>query len=146
MHHHLITTARAIVRHSFLHRLVSLTLPSLVLLLAPVVQAQVIINEIFYHPTSEDVREEYIELFNTGTSGVSLNGWRFSNGIDFTFTNASIPAGGFLVVVADLATFTNAHPGMTNVAGNFRVQSRMRKNFLDSERSTLSGEVAVTST
>ncbi len=58
MHHHLITTTRAIVRHSFLHRLVSLALPSLVLLLAPVVQAQVIINEMFYHPTSEDVREE----------------------------------------------------------------------------------------
>jgi hypothetical protein len=36
--------------------------------------ASILINEIMYHPSSEDIREEYIELFNTGTTNVSLSG------------------------------------------------------------------------
>ena len=80
----------------------------------------IVINEIHYHPASEDTREEYIELLNTGTSPVDLAGWRFSDGIEFTFpTNIVLPAGGLLVVAADVATFTALHPGVLNVVGNW---------------------------
>jgi hypothetical protein len=79
----------------------------------------VVISEIMYHPASENVLEEYIELFNKGAGAVGLNGWRFSAGIDFTFSNVTIPAGGYLVVAADLATFTNKYPTVTNVVGNW---------------------------
>ena len=79
----------------------------------------VVINEIHYHPASEDIREEYIELLNTGATAVSLNGWRFSDGVDFTFPDVTLPAGGLLVVAADMATFTSNHPGVVNVVGNW---------------------------
>lgn len=79
----------------------------------------VVISEIMYHPSSENVLEEYIELFNKGSSAVNLNGWRFSKGVQFTFTNVSIPAGGYLVVAADTNTFAAKYPGVTNVVGNW---------------------------
>ncbi len=56
--------------------------------------ASVLINEIMYHPSSEDIREEYIELLNTGATNVNLTGWRFSKGVQFLFPNVTLPAGG----------------------------------------------------
>lgn len=63
--------------------------------------------------------EEYIELFNKGAGQVSLTGWKFTGGVSFTFSNASIPAGGYLVVAANLAAFSNKYPGVTNVVGGW---------------------------
>ncbi|HEY0548585.1 MAG TPA: Ig-like domain-containing protein, partial [Verrucomicrobiae bacterium] len=79
----------------------------------------VVISEIMYHPSSENVLEEYIELFNKGATTVNLNGWKFSAGVSFTFSNASIPPNGYLVVAASRNTFTNKYPGVTNVVGNW---------------------------
>lgn len=36
----------------------------------------VVINEIHYYPTSEDVREEFVELHNTGDQAVNLESGR----------------------------------------------------------------------
>ncbi len=91
----------------------------------------VVISEIMYHPSSENVLEEYIELFNKGAGAVSLNGWKFSAGVSFTFTNASIPAGGRLVVAANVATFTNKYPGVTNVTGNWTGTLRNQGEDID---------------
>src|SRR5688500_13635406 len=64
-------------------------------------RAQVVINEIMYHPASENVLEEYIELHNRGTTNVNVSGWRFSNGVDFTFpANTIMPPNSYLVVAA----------------------------------------------
>jgi hypothetical protein len=88
----------------------------------------VVINEIMYHPyhsTSgtiepEDIREEYVELFNRGTALVSLSGWQFSDGVDFAFPNdVTIGAGQYLVVAADVNTFTANYPSVTNVIGGW---------------------------
>ena len=79
----------------------------------------VVLSEIMYHPSSENLLEEYIELHNTGAATVHLAGWQLTAGVRFTFPNVSIPAGGFLVVAADVATFTNKYPGVTNVVGNW---------------------------
>ncbi len=79
----------------------------------------IVISEIMYHPASENVLEEWIELFNKSGSVVNLNGWRFSSGVSFTFTNVTIPAGGRLVVAANLAAFAIKFPGITNVTGNW---------------------------
>ncbi|GAG16642.1 unnamed protein product, partial [marine sediment metagenome] len=88
----------------------------------------IVINEIMYHPyhsTSgtiepEDIREEYIEIFNKGAALVSLSGWRFSNGVDFAFPNdVTIGSGQYLVVAADVATFTAKYPLVTNVIGGW---------------------------
>ena len=82
-------------------------------------QLGVAINEIMYHPASENPREEFIELFNRGPSAVNLRGWRLSDGVEFTFPNLTLPSGGYLVVAADLATFKTKYPSVTNVVGNW---------------------------
>ncbi len=91
----------------------------------------VVISEIMYHPSSENVLEEYIELFNKGGSAVSLSGWQLSAGVSFTFSNVSIPAGGYLVVAADVTTFTNKYPGVTNVVGNWTGTLRNQGEDID---------------
>ncbi|MDO8540573.1 MAG: lamin tail domain-containing protein [Opitutaceae bacterium] len=81
-------------------------------------RADVVINEIMYHPSSEATTEEYVELHNTSASPVSLEGWKFTSGVSFTFPNVSLPAGGYLVVAADRAAFVAKYPAMVNfVAG-----------------------------
>jgi len=64
----------------------------------------VVINEIRYHPPPG--HDEFVELYNLSAAPVDLSdgtyptgGWRL-NGLAYTFSNtASIPAGGFLLLV-----------------------------------------------
>mgnify|MGYP002634372329 CR=1 FL=1 len=76
------------------------------LLLAPLAQAEVVINEIMFQPpyaenTPEPLGEEYIELHNTdGVNPVSLDGWALDSGVGYAFAGTVIPAGGFLIVAA----------------------------------------------
>ena len=85
---------------------------------APVWGGPVLMNEIMYHPISENNLEEYIELFNAGTNTVDLAGWRFVAGVRFTFPEVTIAPGAFLVVAANEAAFTNKYPAVKNyVAG-----------------------------
>ncbi len=88
-------------------------------LLTTVASAEVIINEIMYHPSSELSTQEYIELYNNGAVAVDVSGWQFTNGVAFTFPAAtSIGAGQYLVVAANGAAFTAKYPTVTNfVAG-----------------------------
>ncbi len=83
---------------------------------------QVVISEIMYHPApemGEDVHQEWIELHNKASTPVNLNGWQLTKGVNYTFTNASIPAGGYLVVAANKAVFHTRYPGVTNVVGDW---------------------------
>ncbi len=59
--------------------------------------AEVVLNEIMYHPISEDNNDEYIELFNPGTNAVDLAGWKLGGGVAYTFAE-TIAAKGFLIV------------------------------------------------
>jgi hypothetical protein len=87
-----------------------------------ILHAEVLINEIMYHPppeAPEDPRKEWIELYNTGTNAVNLSGWQFTKGITFNFTNSIISANGYLVVAANAAVFATNYPGVTNVVGDW---------------------------
>jgi hypothetical protein len=101
------------------HRIVWLLLGSLALGTGFAARADIVFSEIMYHPASEDVREEYIELHNTGGSAVNLAGWRLSSGVRFNFPPISIPAGAYLVVAADLTVFTSRYPEVGNVVGDW---------------------------
>lgn len=69
-------------------------------------QADVVINEIFYNSPADLDRLEFIELHNTSSESVSLDGWEFSKGIEFAFPKeAKIEAGGFWVVCGDQDLF-----------------------------------------
>jgi len=79
----------------------------------------IVINELQYHPASDDHGEEYVELYNTGPIAVDLSGWRFSDGIVYTFpAGVSIPAGGTVVVGHDPATVEAVY-GIGGVLGPF---------------------------
>lgn len=97
---------------------------ALTLLLAALtspLRAAVVISELFYHPASEQDRDEWVELHNTGPLPVDLSGWQFTEGVRFTFPAGSgIPAGGRVVVAADPAAFAANHPGVGPVLGGWQ--------------------------
>ena len=81
-----------------------------------------VIDEIMYHWHSEtldaeDLRAEYIELFNRSDEPISLTGWRFDDGVAFVFPEITLPARSYLVVSADSDTFRALHPNVDNVCG-----------------------------
>ena len=62
----------------------------------------VVFNELMVDPPSESRDGEFIELYNKSESAVDLSGWRFTDGVDFTFpVGTSLPAGGYLVIPAN---------------------------------------------
>lgn len=73
-------------------------------------QAQIVINEIFYNtPNSAGEKEEFVELLNTTSSPINLQGYTIKdNGSPVTFGNISIPANGFIVVSNDSTDFNTA--------------------------------------
>ena len=81
---------------------------------------QIIINEIMYHPASENDAEEFIEIHNRGDVEVDLAGWSFTNGVDYTVpADTTIASGAFLVVAADTAAFGAAYGAIPNLIGDW---------------------------
>lgn len=68
--------------------------------------AAVIINEIDYAPSGSANPAEFLELWNTGTSAVSVAGWQFDAGVTYTFpAGSSIAANGYVVISGDPTSF-----------------------------------------
>lgn len=82
-------------------------------------ETNVIISEIMFHPVTDRTNDQYVELHNLGSTAVNLLDWRFSKGIPFTFPNVSLLTHGYLVVAADVASFSARYPGVTNVIGGW---------------------------
>ncbi len=87
-----------------------------------------VISEIMYHPalnaqegacTDEDF--EFIELVNRGPETISLPGFHFTNGIQFTFTATNpvtqLAPGERVVVVRNLAAFQSRYPQVDRIGG-----------------------------
>jgi len=85
-------------------------------------EVDIVINEIMYHPQVEEGVEEwdyeYIELYNRGIGPVNLNGWKFTDGISFTFGNITIGAGEYLVVCKNEAVIAQKHM-IGNIVGDY---------------------------
>jgi uncharacterized protein YjbI with pentapeptide repeats len=91
--------------------------------------AQVVINEIMYHPLEPwpdtqpyktTNRTEFIEIYNAGTQSVDLALYRFDNGVSFTFDlGTTLNAGAYAVICQDLPSFTNAYPAVSNLLGEY---------------------------
>ena len=79
----------------------------------------VVINEIMYHPTSDNDLEEFIEIANIGENAVDLEGWEFTSGVSFTFPAVTLPAGGFVVVAADVASFESVYGEVPGLVGGW---------------------------
>lgn len=85
---------------------------------------QVRITEINYHPDAPagsfiDDDYEFIEVQNTGPGSVNLQNFTLSGGINFTFPNFTLGAGGHAVVVSNLEAFESLYGTDVNVAGVF---------------------------
>jgi hypothetical protein len=75
-----------------------------------------LITEIMYNPSGGQ-EYEFIELKNTGTAGLSLDGVAFVAGIAYTFpSGARLDPGAFAVLVQDPAAFASRYPGIA-IAG-----------------------------
>ncbi|MBI5387082.1 MAG: lamin tail domain-containing protein, partial [Verrucomicrobia bacterium] len=82
----------------------------------------IVINELMFHPPTDDSDDEFVELFNRGTNTVDVSGWRFTDGITFTFPAGSvIPAGGFLVAAHSQARLLTNYSQLntTNTVGDY---------------------------
>ncbi len=74
---------------------------------------EVLVSEIFFNPITGDDLDEWLELTNTTGAPIDLSGWRFSDGISFTFpASTSIGAGGRLVVAKNAARTRANHPAL----------------------------------
>jgi hypothetical protein len=89
----------------------------------PAFPAEILISEIMFHPSPEipeDKAREWIEIHNASTNEVNISGWRFAEGVEFTFpSNTVLNPGGYLVVAANLAAFQGQFPGVANVVGDW---------------------------
>ena len=61
----------------------------------------VVIHEIHYNPSERGQPLEFIELHNHGDTIADLSGWRFDEGIDYTFPNATSLAPKEYLVLAE---------------------------------------------
>ena len=85
-------------------------------------EREVIFHEIMFNPISQNNDDEFVELFNRGTSIVALANWQFTSGITFTFPpGASIDPGGYAVVTPNRARFLSRYPAVnpTLVYGDY---------------------------
>jgi len=77
----------------------------------------IVINEIMYHHGTRDPNYEYVELYNRGTSTVSLEGWAFTDGITYDFNEASqvteMPPGSYLVVAKNPTLLQSVYDNLT---------------------------------
>lgn len=91
---------------------------------------RLVVTELMYHPadpptgdTNDADNFQFIELKNVGNTTLNLAGFRFTSGIDFTFSATSgvttLAPGGTVLVVKHLAAFTSRYGARPNIAGVF---------------------------
>ena len=112
----------------------------------------IVINEIMYHHGMRDERYEYIELYNRGTEMVSLAGWAFTDGIDYTFNSGTeLPPDSYIVVAKNpnfiAGVYDNLNIG-TNLVGPYTGSlddhsERIRLSYRYNDVDPLTGDVEV---
>lgn len=79
----------------------------------------VVLNEIHYHPASQEASREWVELHNLMSVRMDLSRWRLAGGITFTFPEGTVlPGGGHLVIALQPDALRSI--GVSNVVGPFQ--------------------------
>lgn len=69
---------------------------------------EIVITEIMYNPPeSGNDSLEFIEIYNNGNGAVDLNGYSFTQGVDFVFPSVLINPGEFIVTAVNANAFQN---------------------------------------
>ncbi|NNF35080.1 MAG: hypothetical protein HKN68_13280, partial [Saprospiraceae bacterium] len=66
---------------------------------------KLVITEIMYNDPAMVDSLEFIELYNNDDDAIDLAGFSFDTGPQFTFPNMMLPAGDFMIIAQDSATF-----------------------------------------
>lgn len=81
------------------------------------------VSEVMYHPLDtgnpDDPNTEFIELTNIGSQTINLNLVTFTQGIDYVCPDVELPAGGYCLVVKDLAAFQAKYGSQLPVVGQY---------------------------
>ncbi len=88
----------------------------------PIRSKNIVINEIMYHPISDDNNDQYVELYNSSATTINLSFWQFTSGISFMFpTNTLLAPNGYLVVAKNAAHLMTNYPNLNtnNTFGDF---------------------------
>ena len=84
--------------------------------------AQVVISEVMYSLEGADDKHEWIEIFNSGASGVDLTDWRFNDGSNHKLNvppekggqgSIVIQAGEYAILTGNADTFLIDHPSFS---------------------------------
>ena len=92
---------------------------------APMLEPDIIINEIMYHPIAGRNGTEYIELFNRSAQDLDLSHWEISGDVQFKFPDRTrLPSQAYLVIAKNIEQLRTYHPQLSaaNSLGNFRGQ------------------------
>lgn len=96
---------------------------------APPNDSVVVFNEIHYNPNGIGEAAEFVEIANVMGVNVDLTGWRLAGGIDFTFPNGTLIAGGGRIAVAKTpAMYPGAMGPFTGALNNSGDTLRIRDN------------------
>ena len=84
-------------------------------------EGDVVLNELFPNPGGADDDAEWVELYNRGSAGVSLDGWTLRWGTsslssEHTFEDVHVPAGAFVVAGGNEADIAIAGLAMGNAS------------------------------
>ena len=89
---------------------------------SPILQSDVVINELMYNPISGNDDDQFIELYNRSTNVVNLGGWQLSGAVSFTFaTNTVLSPDSYLVVSRNAAHLRSNYSNLNlaNCVGDF---------------------------
>ncbi len=121
---------------------------------SPPAIGDIVINEIMYHHPTEDQRFEFVELYNRGTTAVSLTDWAFADGIDYTFRpGVELLPDSYLVVAKDPNILASVYDNLTigsNLVGpyegnldNHSERIRLSRPYVPTEAEIDEGETTM---
>ncbi|HET6428392.1 MAG TPA: lamin tail domain-containing protein, partial [Phycisphaerae bacterium] len=76
------------------------------------------VTEIMFNPlvgALDGDEYEFVEVHNPSASSVFLGGMRLTGGVEFTFPDVSLPAGGWVLVVRNQAAFASRYPAAASM-------------------------------
>jgi spore coat protein H len=94
--------------------------------------ADIVINEIMYHPPEGKSNLQWVELFNRGDAEVDLSRWAFTKGIKYTFPEGTrLAAGGYVVICRDKTAFAGQYGEQISALGNFSGKLKHKDDHLE---------------
>ena len=84
-----------------------------------VLDSTLVINEVMYHPVTNEEGLEWIELYNQLSVDMDISHWRLEGGIDYEFAEGAIVGGGQYKVVAIDPVSLNEESGFADALGPF---------------------------